>query len=75
MANTPTPHIGAQLGEIAETVLMAGDPLRAKFIAENFLTHPVQFNEVRGMLGYTGIYEGKRVSVMGHGMGIPSIGI
>ena len=75
MANTPTPHIGAQYGEIAETVLMAGDPLRAKFIAENFLTNPVQFNEVRGMLGFTGTYEGKRVSVMGHGMGIPSIGI
>lgn len=75
MADTPTPHIGAQYGEIAETVLMAGDPLRAKFIAENFLTNPVQFNEVRGMLGYTGTYNGKRVSVMGHGMGIPSIGI
>ncbi|MBQ1637551.1 MAG: purine-nucleoside phosphorylase [Bacteroidales bacterium] len=75
MADTPTPHIGAQYGEIAETVLMAGDPLRAKFIADNFLTNPVQFNEVRGMLGYTGTYGGKRVSVMGHGMGIPSIGI
>ena len=75
MADTPTPHIGAKYGEIAETVLMAGDPLRAKFIAENFITNPVQFNEVRGMLGYTGTYNGKRVSVMGHGMGIPSIGI
>ena len=75
MADTPTPHIGAQYGEIAETVLMPGDPLRAKFIADNFLTNPVQFNEVRGMLGYTGTYGGKRVSVMGHGMGIPSIGI
>ncbi|MBQ9398758.1 MAG: purine-nucleoside phosphorylase [Bacteroidales bacterium] len=75
MADTPTPHIGAKYGEIAETVLMAGDPLRAKFIADNFLTNPVQFNEVRGMLGYTGTYNGKRVSVMGHGMGIPSIGI
>ena len=75
MADTPTPHLGAQYGEIAETVLMAGDPLRAKFIADNFLTNPVQFNEVRGMLGYTGTYGGKRVSVMGHGMGIPSIGI
>ena len=75
MANTPTPHIGAQYGEIAETVLMAGDPLRAKFITEHFLANPVQFNEVRGMLGYTGTYEGKPVSVMGHGMGIPSIGI
>lgn len=75
MANTPTPHIGAQYGEIAETVIMAGDPLRIKFIAERFLDKPVQFNNVRGMLGYTGSYKGKRVSVMGHGMGIPSIGI
>ena len=75
MAQTPTPHIGAQYGEIAETVLMAGDPLRAKFMAENYLEIPVQFNNVRGMLGYTGTYQGKRVSVMGHGMGIPSIGI
>lgn len=75
MSNTPTPHIGAKNGEIAKTVLMAGDPLRAKFIADNFLTDTVQFNEVRGMLGYTGFYNGKRVSVMGHGMGIPSIGI
>ena len=75
MANTPTPHIGAQFGEIAETVIMAGDPLRAKFMAERFLENPVQFNNVRSMLGYTGTYQGKRVSVMGHGMGIPSIGI
>ena len=75
MANTPTPHIGAQVGEIARTVLMAGDPLRAKFMAESFFENPVQFNKVRGMLGYTGTYNGKRVSVMGHGMGIPSIGI
>lgn len=75
MANTPTPHIGAKFGEIAETVIMAGDPLRAKFMAERFLENPVQFNQVRGMLGFTGIHEGKRVSVMGHGMGIPSIGI
>jgi purine-nucleoside phosphorylase, family 1 (deoD) len=75
MANTPTPHIGAQYGEIAETVLMAGDPLRAKFITDNYLENPVQFNNVRGMLGFTGTYKGKRVSVMGHGMGIPSIGI
>ena len=72
---TPTPHIGAKLGEIAETVIMAGDPLRAKFMAERFLENPVQFNNVRGMLGYTGTYKGKRVSVMGHGMGMPSIGI
>jgi len=75
MVNVPTPHIGAKLGEIAETVIMAGDPLRAKFMAENFIDNPVQFNNVRGMLGFTGTYQGKRVSVMGHGMGIPSIGI
>ena len=75
MANTPTPHIGAQFGEIAETVIMAGDPLRAQFMAEKFLDNPVQFNKVRGMLGFTGTHEGKRVSVMGHGMGMPSIGI
>ena len=75
MAQIPTPHIGAQYGEIAETVIMAGDPLRAQFMAENFLENPVQFNNVRGMLGFTGTYKGKRVSVMGHGMGIPTIGI
>ena len=75
MASTPTPHIGAQYGEIAETVIMAGDPLRVQFMAENFLDNPVQFNNVRGMLGFSGTYKGKRVSVMGHGMGIPSIGI
>lgn len=75
MAKIPTPHIGAREGEIAEKVIMAGDPLRAKFMAENFLENPVQFNNVRGMLGFTGEYKGKRVSVMGHGMGIPSIGI
>ena len=75
MANTPTPHIGAKLGEIAETVIMAGDPLRAQFMADRFLENPVQFNNVRSMLGFTGTYKGKRVSVMGHGMGIPSIGI
>ena len=75
MAKTPTPHIGAQYGEIAETVIMAGDPLRAKFMAEKFLDNPVLFNNVRGMLGYTGMHNGKRVSVMGHGMGIPSISI
>ena len=75
MAKTPTPHIGAQYGEIAETVIMAGDPLRVKFMAEKFLDNPVLFNNVRGMLGYTGTYKGKRVSVMGHGMGIPSISI
>jgi len=75
MNKTPTPHIGAKYGEIAETVIMAGDPLRAKFMAENFLDDAVQFNNVRGMLGYTGTYKGKRISVMGHGMGGPSIGI
>ena len=73
--NTPTPHIGAQYGEIAENVIMAGDPLRAKLMAERFLENPVLYNEVRGMLGYTGTYKGKRVSVKGHVMGIPSIGI
>ena len=70
-----TPHNQASMGEIAKTVLMPGDPLRAKFIAETFLENPVQFNNVRGMLGYTGTYKGKKVSVMGSGMGIPSIGI
>ncbi len=75
MTKTPTPHIGAQYGEIAETVIMAGDPLRAKFMAENFLENPKQFNNVRGMLGFTGTHQGKRVSVMGHGMGMPSLGI
>ena len=75
MATTPTPHIGAKFGEIAETVIMAGDPLRAKFMAEKYLENPVEFNHVRGMFGFTGTYHGKRVSVMGHGMGMPSIGI
>ena len=75
MSNIPTPHIGARYGEIAETVIMAGDPLRAKFMAEQYLDVPEKFNDVRGMLGFTGTWEGKRVSVMGHGMGIPSIGI
>lgn len=75
MAKTPTPHIGAQYGDIAETVIMAGDPLRAKLMAERFLDDAVQFNNVRGMLGFTGTYKGKRISVMGHGMGMPSIGI
>ena len=75
MTNTPTPHVGAKLGEIANTVLMPGDPLRAKFIAENFSEDVVQFNTVRNMFGYTGTYKGKRISVMGGGMGMPSIGI
>ena len=72
----PTPHIAAaDKGLISETVLLPGDPLRAKFIAETFLEDVVQFNAVRNMFGYTGTYKGKRVSVMGSGMGIPSIGI
>ena len=75
MANTPTPHIGAKLGEIADTVIMAGDPLRVKFMAEKYLQDAVLFNQVRGMLGYTGTHNGRRISVMGHGMGGPSIGI
>ena len=69
----PTPHIEAtDPNEVASTVLMPGDPLRAKFIADTYLTDVKQFNQVRGMLGYTGYYKGKRVSVMGSGMGIPS---
>ena len=75
MSNVPTPHNGAKEGEIAKTVLMPGDPLRAKFIAETYLTDVLCFNTVRNMLGYTGMYHGKRVSVMGGGMGIPSVGI
>lgn len=70
-----TPHNKAQKGDFAETVLMPGDPLRAKFIAERFLENPVLVNSVRNMYGYTGYYKGKRVSVMGSGMGMPSIGI
>ncbi|MDR1591794.1 MAG: purine-nucleoside phosphorylase [Prevotellaceae bacterium] len=72
---TPTPHIGAKFGEIAETVIMAGDPLRAKFMSDTYLENAVCYNQVRGMLGYTGTYRGKRISIQGHGMGIPSIGI
>ena len=67
MANTPTPHIEARPGDIADTVLMPGDPLRAKFIAETYLENPVCFNQVRNMLGFTGVYQGKRISVMGGG--------
>ena len=70
-----TPHNHAQKGEIAGKVLMPGDPLRAKFIAETYLENPVCFNTVRNMLGYTGTYRGEPVSVMGGGMGMPSIGI
>ena len=68
-------HIGAKEGDVASTVLLPGDPLRAKYIAENFLTNTTCYNEVRGMYGYTGTYKGKRVSIQGTGMGIPSISI
>lgn len=71
----PTPHITAKLGDFADTVLMPGDPLRSKFIAENFLEKATLINNVRGIQGYTGFYEGKRISVMASGMGMPSIGI
>ncbi|WP_303805139.1 purine-nucleoside phosphorylase [Ruminococcus flavefaciens] len=71
----PTPHNNAKKGDIAKTVLMPGDPLRAKFIAENYLDNPVCYNEVRGMYGFTGTYKGVPVSVQGSGMGMPSIGI
>ncbi|MHD0397157.1 purine-nucleoside phosphorylase [Staphylococcus simulans] len=70
-----TPHIQPNGAKIAKTVLMPGDPLRAKYIADHYLEDVVQFNEVRNMFGYTGTYKGKEVSVMGSGMGIPSIGI
>ncbi|MGN1036976.1 MAG: purine-nucleoside phosphorylase [Ruminococcus sp.] len=70
-----TPHNSAEKGDIAKTVLMPGDPLRAKFIAENYLENPVCYNQVRGMLGYTGTYRGARISVQGSGMGMPSMGI
>lgn len=70
-----TPHNKANVGDIAKTVLMPGDPLRAKYIAEEFLDNVVCFNTVRNMFGYTGTYKGKPLSVMGHGMGMPSMGI
>ncbi len=70
-----TPHIEAEIGEIADIVLMPGDPARAKLIADTYLEDTIQFNEVRNMYGYTGYYDGKRVSIMGSGMGIPSMGI
>ena len=73
--SVPTPHIAAKKGDFAKTVLMPGDPLRAKFIAENFLEDAVLVNNIRGVQGYTGFYHGKRVSVMASGMGQPSIGI
>ncbi len=75
MPNTPTIHNSAKYGDIAKIVLMPGDPLRAKFIADNYLKDVVCFNGLRGMLGFTGTYKGKKVSVMGSGMGMPSIGI
>lgn len=75
MNNIPTPHNNANIDDFAKTVLMPGDPLRAKFIAENFLEDPVLVNGVRGINGYTGMYDGKIVSVMASGIGMPSIGI
>lgn len=75
MATTPTPHNGAIEGDTAKTVLMPGDPLRAKFIADTYLEDVRCFNTIRNMLGYTGTYQGVPVSVMGGGMGMPSIGI
>ncbi len=75
MTQLHTPHIGAQKGEIASRVLMPGDPLRAKFIAENYLSDAVCYSSIRGMYGYTGVYKGERVSVQGSGMGVSSIGI
>ncbi|MDO5425109.1 MAG: purine-nucleoside phosphorylase [Eubacteriales bacterium] len=75
MGNTPTAHNAAQQGDFAKTVLMPGDPLRAKYIAETYLENPRQVTAVRNMLGYTGTYKGKEISVMGGGMGMPSIGI
>ena len=75
MSNIPTPHINAKKRDFARTVLMPGDPLRAKYVAENFLEDAKLVNNVRGVQGYTGKYHGKRVSVMASGMGCPSIGI
>ena len=68
-------HINAKKGDIADTILLPGDPLRAKYIAETFLEDVVLYNEVRNMFGYTGTYKGKRISVQGTGMGVPSISI
>ena len=70
-----TPHNQANKGDIAKTVLMPGDPLRAKYLAETYLENVKQFNAKRNMFGYTGTYKGKEVSIMGSGMGMPSIGI
>ena len=75
MSNIPTPHINAKEGDFAKTVLMPGDPLRAKYIADHYLENAQLVNNVRGVQGYTGEYKGKRVSVMASGMGMPSIGI
>ena len=75
MGNIPTPHINAPEGAFARTVLMPGDPLRSKYIAEHYLEDAVLVNNVRGVQGYTGSYKGKRVSVMASGMGMPAIGI
>ena len=75
MLNTPTPHISAKPGDFGKTVLMPGDPLRSKFIAETFLENAVLVNNVRGVQGYTGYYNGKRVTVMATGMGNPAMGI
>ncbi len=75
MTNIPTAHNSAKAGDFAKTVLMPGDPLRAKYIAETYLENPRQVNAVRNMFGYTGSYKGKEISVMGGGMGMPSIGI
>ena len=75
MKNYPTPHIKAEPADFAKTVLMPGDPLRSKFIAENFLENARLINNVRGIQGYTGYYLGEKVSVMASGMGMPSMGI
>ncbi|WP_336273137.1 purine-nucleoside phosphorylase [Vreelandella indica] len=70
-----TPHINAEMGDFADTILMPGDPLRAKYIADTYLENVRQVNDVRNMFGYTGTYKGREISVMGHGMGIPSVSI
>ncbi|MBQ1607921.1 MAG: purine-nucleoside phosphorylase, partial [Lachnospiraceae bacterium] len=75
MSNIPTPHIRAKEGDFAKTVLMPGDPLRAKYIAEHYLEDAKLVTDVRNMFGYTGTYKGRPISVMGSGMGMPSIGI
>ena len=75
MITTPSACIQAEEGSVAKAVLMPGDPLRAKYVAEHYLEDPVLFNSVRNMYGYTGTYKGKKISVMGSGMGIPSIGL